>query len=267
MQDHLELVLAFLACLILSAIYILYAFIATPSGGHPFGHYIGIIGMMLMIITETVYTLRKRLSWLHWLGPLRRWLSFHIFTGIVGPFLVLLHSAFMLNGLAGFTLVMTGIVVMSGFVGRYIYTAVPRSRAGVELGLDELTARANALQKQLDVWAVQKPGVIDAVTAHLKVTPAQPNSWFSVLTRTLDESAYNQRLRTALYDIERIEHARFNDLEQLLRRRRQLEKQVASIDWVHRLLGIWRFVHIPLGVTLFTAAFIHVFVAVYFKGW
>jgi len=163
--------------------------------------------------------------------------------------------------------VMTGIVVLSGFVGRYIYTAVPRSRAGVELSRDELAARADALQKQLDAWATQKPRVINAVTARLTVSSAQPNNWVGVLTRTLDESSYNQHLRIALSDIERTERARFNDLEQLLRRSRQLDRQVASIDSMHRLLGIWRFVHIPLGITLFTAAFIHVIAALFFKGW
>ena len=39
---------------------------------------------VLLLMTETLYTFRKRFKWLQ-VGRLRAWLSFHIFTGIVGP--------------------------------------------------------------------------------------------------------------------------------------------------------------------------------------
>jgi hypothetical protein len=80
---------------------------------------------------------------------MRSWLGFHIYTGIVGPFLVLLHTAWNFGGLAGLLTLMMGLVVASGFVGRYIYTAVPRTADGVILEAGEITrlldeARAEA---------------------------------------------------------------------------------------------------------------------------
>jgi len=265
-EEHLELWFAFFACIILAGFYILYAWVAIPSGGHPFGHFIGVIGFALMLATETIYTLRKRIRWLNWLGPLRLWLSFHIFTGIVGPFLVLLHSAFLVGGLAGFAMLMTGAVVLSGFAGRYIYTAVPRTRAGVELSRDELAARADALQRELAAWAQHKPGLLDALQSRLATTPLAANDWLGLFTRAWTDRAYDRRVHNALRALAPNERAHVRELEKMLHRHHQLERQIASLDLVHRLMGVWRLVHVPLGATLFTAAFIHVLAALWFKG-
>lgn len=264
MEEHLELWLGFVACLILAAIYLGYALLATPSGGHPFGLLIGIIGMALMLVTETVYSIRKRVRWLHWAGSLRLWLSFHIFTGIVGPFLVLLHSAFAVGGLAGWALAMTGIVVLSGFTGRYVYTAVPRTRAGIEVTRAELDARAKALKEELDERIARQPGLSTALAG--VGTPANAGGWSDVLLRTVKDYNHDRRVHAALRSVTRAEGARVRELEQLLRRQHQLERQIDSLEWVHRIMGVWRLVHVPLGITLFTTAFIHVIAALYFRG-
>ena len=48
-------------------------------------------------------------------------------TGLVGPYMVLLHTALNFNGLAGLTTVLMVVVVISGLVGRFIYTRLPRT--------------------------------------------------------------------------------------------------------------------------------------------
>jgi hypothetical protein len=172
----------------------------------------------------------------------------------------------MIGGLAGFAMLMTGIVVLSGFAGRYIYTAVPRTRAGVEVNRDELGARAAQLQSELNAWAAQKPELITAINARVAISSVKPNDWIGFFTRSWQDYAYNQQIHSALRGLERSERARFGELEKLLRRRRQLERQIASLSLVHRLMGVWRMVHVPLGAALFTAAFIHVIAALFFKG-
>ena len=47
--------------------------------------------------------------------------------------MVLLHSSWKFNGLAGATTLLTIIIVISGFIGRYIYTQIPRTLEGVEI--------------------------------------------------------------------------------------------------------------------------------------
>jgi hypothetical protein len=66
------------------------------------------------------------------------WLQIHIITGLVGPYLVLLHTSFKFNGIAGFTLWLTLLVVASGFIGRYLFTSLPRTAEGVEMEISAI---------------------------------------------------------------------------------------------------------------------------------
>jgi hypothetical protein len=154
-QSNRELWLAFIAVLLIS---IFYLFVVITLGGIPaasefFGHSLGILGFLLMLMTETVYSLRKRSRSARW-GRMASWLQFHIFTGLVGPYLVLLHSSWKFNGLAGIVMLLTGIIVASGFIGRYIYTAVPRTADGLAVEAKELENEIRnseaELQKRMD---------------------------------------------------------------------------------------------------------------------
>jgi hypothetical protein len=176
-----ELWFAFFAIIFFSLFYI---FVAIILGGIPparefFGHSLGIFGFILMLSTETLYTFRKRSRYARW-GRLSTWLQIHIVTGIVGPYLVLLHSSWKFKGLAGVVMLLTGIIVLSGFIGRYIYTAIPRTAEGVEI-----------------------------------------------------ES---------------------NDL------------QLATLVTARKLFALWHTIHIPLGITLFAAAFVHIVAAIYYAS-
>ena len=180
-HSNKELWLSLLACLIITGIYALVVFWtrSIPPAGEFFGHLLGVFGFLLMLMTETLYSLRKRSRRAFW-GPMAGWLQFHIFTGLVGPYLVLLHTSWKFNGLAGATTLLTIIIVVSGFIGRYIYTRIPRTLDGVE---------------------DQAPGV---------------------------------------------------------------QLQAAALASARRLLAIWHAVHIPIGMALFTAAFIHIGAALYY---
>ncbi len=115
----------------------------TPRSSGLLGHGIGIAGFLLMLMTETLYSLRKRSRRARW-GRTASWLRFHIVTGLVGPYMVLLHAAWRYNGLAGLVMLMTVVVVASGFVGRYIYTRIPRNADGLMLQATELQAQVEA---------------------------------------------------------------------------------------------------------------------------
>jgi hypothetical protein len=176
-----ELWLALIASILITGFY---AFVMAitgkiPAAGELFGHTLGILGFLLMILTETVYSLRKRSRSARW-GKMSEWLQFHIFTGLVGPYMVFLHTSWKFNGLAGAVTLMTLIVVISGFIGRYIYTRIPRTADGVE---------------------------IDSPLG---------------------------------------------------------EAQAAAIANARRLLALWHTIHIPIGMALFTAAFIHMGGALYY---
>lgn len=117
-----------------------------PAAGELFGHTLGILGFLLMLMTETLYSLRKRSRSIRW-GRMSEWLQFHIFTGLVGPYMVLLHTSWKFNGLAGALTLLTMIIVLSGFIGRYIYTKIPRTSDGLEA--DSLQAATIGKARQL----------------------------------------------------------------------------------------------------------------------
>jgi hypothetical protein len=176
-----ELWIAFFFIIFFSLIYLLGAIIlgGIPPASEFFGHSLGIFGFVLMLSTETLYTLRKRSRFAQW-GRLSTWLQIHIITGIVGPFLVLLHSSWKFNGLAGVVMLLTITIVVSGFIGRYIYTAIPRTADGIEIISDEL--------------------------------------------------------------------------------------KLAALVTARKMFALWHTIHIPLGITLFVAVFIHILAAIYYAS-
>jgi hypothetical protein len=99
---------------------------AFPAASSWVGHGIGIVGFVLMLMTATLYSLRKLRKDASW-GSTASWLRVHMVMGLVGPYMVLLHTAMRFQGIAGLTMLLTVLVVMSGLVGRFLYTRVPRS--------------------------------------------------------------------------------------------------------------------------------------------
>jgi hypothetical protein len=177
-RSNWELWGAFIAGLVITAVYAAVVIFTQqiPPAKDAFGLGLGILGFILMLMTEILYSLRKRSRLAHW-GRMAEWLKFHIFTGLVGPYMVLLHSSWKFNGVAGVITLFTVVIVISGFIGRYIYTRIPRTADGVEI---ESGLSAEALKK------------------------------------------------------------------------------------ARRLMALWHTIHIPIGIVLFTAAFVHIGGAIYY---
>ena len=129
---------------------------AIPAASGFVGHWLGVIGFILMLMTEILYSLRKRYQFARW-GKLQSWLSFHIVTGLVGPYMVLLHSSWKFNGLAGILMLLTIIIVISGFIGRYFYTAIPRSIDGAYLEAEQISKMIKDIEGSIDVWKLSQP--------------------------------------------------------------------------------------------------------------
>jgi hypothetical protein len=126
---------------------------AFPKASSLVGHGIGIVGFILMLMTATLYSVRKLRSDASW-GSTAAWLKFHMVTGLVGPYMVLLHTAMKFNGLAGLATLLTVVVVVSGLMGRYLYTRVPRAAPDSAAGDAGAEARSRLLKrrKRLATW-------------------------------------------------------------------------------------------------------------------
>ncbi len=235
-----------------------------PPASDLFGHGLGIVGFLLMLMTETLYSLRKRSRGARW-GRMSSWLRFHIFTGLVGPYLVLLHTSWKFNGLAGIVTALMITVVFSGVVGRYIYTAVPRTADGVVVEAAELERQIAAAEADLRHWLAGRPEADQRLVQRLAALPDAAGSGPSlVLGRALLEWGYRQAWRRERRRMSALERAQARELERLLRQRRSLLRQVASLALARRMLAIWHTVHIPIGMALFTAAFVHIGAGIYY---
>ena len=237
---------------------------SAPAASGLLGHGLGVAGFVLMLMTETLYSLRKRSRSARW-GRTAAWLRFHIFTGLVGPFLVLLHTSWKFNGLAGVVMLLTGIVVVSGFVGRYIYTAVPRTADGVEVEAAALEAQIAVAEAELQHWLAGRPDSTRRLVQRLAALPAAGGGGpLLILGRTFLEWGYRLEWRRERRRMEGIAKAQARELERLLGRQRALQRQVASLATARRMLALWHAVHIPLGMALFTAALVHIGAAIYY---
>jgi hypothetical protein len=154
-----EIWYALIAIVVTTAVYLIaYQQAGTfPQASGLVGHGIGILGFVLMLMTETLYTIRKQMTDARW-GSMAGWLRFHIVTGLVGPYMVLLHSTMRFSGVAGIAMLLTVVVVASGVVGRYIYTAIPRAVDGSELpegsapDAEKRAERLAAMRRALATW-------------------------------------------------------------------------------------------------------------------
>jgi len=137
-----------------------------PDAGSIVGHWIGVIGFALMLVTEVAYSVRKQVTDARW-GPTAAWLRFHVVTGLVGPYLVLLHTAMKLRGLAGVSALITLLVVASGVVGRYLYTAIPRDVEEPNAGAGGPVREMPPARQRL---ATQRSAVATWRTVHVPLT-------------------------------------------------------------------------------------------------
>lgn len=112
-----------------TALYLVAARTGIPAPAGLIGHGLGIAGFLLMIVAETAYTWRKNPG-RNGPGPLRVWLQVHVLAGLVGPYLIMLHSAFRFRGLAGVLTLLTLVIVASGGAGRYLYGSVSGAESG-----------------------------------------------------------------------------------------------------------------------------------------
>ncbi len=95
----------------------------TFAGSAP-GHLLGIAGTILIVMT-LIYPLRKRI--LKKKGK-QNPLNSHVTYGLIGPSLVVIHSAHKFSSLVGILVFISLVlVVFSGIVGRYLFKKVNRS--------------------------------------------------------------------------------------------------------------------------------------------
>lgn len=234
-----------------------------PSKG--IWHILGWTGSAFMVVMM-LYSVRKRFSiFAHW-GPLRHWLSAHIFLGITGALLVTLHTTFKLGGIVATSFWSMIITVIFGVLGRYIYIQIPQNVAGTDLQVNEI----DKMVEDVDSKLRERSGKIDISALFKEID-------------VVDESVKDLNVLIALYvmlktDI--INRFKLLHINKVLiteyKLRRDIRKQILAfmsrkaalirrknfLSTSHRLLHYWHVLHVPLAIVMFIIMFLHI--GVYF---
>jgi len=262
LAENWELIAASLSVLALTAAYLIVARLTVTQAGLPANHGLGILGFLLMVATETLYSWRKTRRDARW-GRTHVWLKAHIFGGIVGPYMVFLHTGFHFAGLAGITFWMTVALMCSGFIGRYIHTAIPRTATGYELDVDQLETAIRDTEARLQAWAWRSahPTQLRALSEAIEAMPIAGEERFRALPEGRTERHGREPWQQAVERLEAPIREQVRTLGVLLDYRRALQRHAIGAVPARRLLAVWHAAHVPLAIATFAAALLHMVAA------
>lgn len=239
-------------------------FWALKPGGSR-GHLYGVIGSSLMVIM-LVYSLRKRMRILRRLGKLRDWLDFHIFCGVVGPLLVVLHSSFKVQGLVALSFWSMIAVALSGVLGRYLYLQIPRTRAGDELGLAEVEEIRGELTRKLRE-DFHLPETALAELDRLALSGISPTERLPTLLFHLPFQAVSLRMRLFSFrrrlqrELQDPPRPLLREVTRLARQKALLERRLVLWKRLQQLFHYWHVFHKPFAVVMYVFMVVHIAVA------
>jgi hypothetical protein len=227
-----------------------------PSGR--VGHGVGVVGGALLLLLF-LYPARKRIRALRGLGSLRKWLDIHIWMGITGPLLIVVHSSFKVRGLVAISFWSMVAVALSGVLGRYLYLQIPRDTRGDELDDGAIAARESALQRELQAAG---GGIDPATLERLAGTPDRDATGFAGWLR--QDLSWLLRRWTLGRELRRAGAADPGALLRLLRRQQLACRRRLGLEPARRLLHHWHVIHRPFALLMVLFMLVHVAVALLF---
>ncbi|MDK9699168.1 MAG: hypothetical protein OEM52_03315 [bacterium] len=234
--------------------------------GGTLGHGLGILGM-LMMLSILVYYARKRVSWMKNWGPIRIWLQVHIFMGLCGPMLILFHSTGKVDGLVALSFWAMWGVVLSGIIGKWLYSQIPKSLAGSELSMQELMEEdrrlVGALRKELGLQhpIFDKIDAISSIPEGVQGADALTALKF-IIQDDISRVRQIRELKQAIAS-EGIASEQAKRILALAKRKSLLVRKMRLLDTAQALFHWWHVFHKPLTYLMYGAAAIHVTVAIF----
>jgi hypothetical protein len=230
------------------------------------GHTYGVIGSTFMILMLS-YTLRKRAKFLRNKGRLNRWLDIHIFFGIWGPLLVVLHTSFKVQGLVAVSFWSMVAVAASGIFGRYLYLQIPRNIQGEELSMKDLEAERQAYSQRLRDEYGLSDEIIGRLEKHDTVHIKEEDGILKVLLVILAQDA----LQPFRFGHRHRDHIELKDIPARVRgevvrvthKRALLDRRILLLNRVQQLFHYWHVIHKPFAIIMYSIMVVHVVVAIW----
>ncbi|MCK6695037.1 MAG: hypothetical protein L6Q97_23425 [Thermoanaerobaculia bacterium] len=234
-----------------------------PSG--VFGHGLGIIGTLMILIGVFSYIARKRYKFLARMGRLKYWLEFHIFLCSVGPVLVLFHTAFKFGGIVSIAFWSMVAVVASGVIGRFIYIQIPRSIEGRELSLNEIQALKGDMETTMkNTYGLSEAG-FNAIMEATRISPRTSggNLLGGMVNKYFEDRKTLQRVKNILRG-NNLSGADLKKVSDLVKNEIALNNRIDRLQTMQRLFKYWHVAHLPFALIMLIIMVIHVGVTLAF---
>lgn len=227
------------------------------------GYWMGVAGGSLMLVL-LLYPLSKRARAMRELMPVRYWFALHMFMGIFGPLLVIMHSTLRLNSFnAAVAFWSMVIVASSGLVGRFVYGRLHAGLYGRQRSFAEVAKAAETTLGNAAAHLAQAPEVMTELrqfathaNAVARAGLRRPIAFF-LLNRRSRQCAARCALLLAVTsrsvigaDVDAIDRAVVDYL--------QTARDAAQFRAFERVFALWHVLHIPLVWLLVVSAVFHV---------
>lgn len=228
-----------------------------PSG--IFGHGLGIVGTLLIIIGVFGYQAKKRFRVLAPLGRLKYWLEFHIFLCSLGPVMILFHTAFKFGGIVSISFWSMIAVVVSGIIGRFIYIQIPRTIEGRELSLNEVREMKGDLGEilkgsyHLDAGSYQT--VLDAVSIN---SQRMKGGFFSRIVGKYFEDKKTISLIKSTLRANGLSNTDTRKVAKMVGNEISLNNRIERLVTMQELFKYWHVAHLPFALIMLIIMIIHV---------
>jgi len=226
------------------------------------------LSAVVAVVVNLAYLLRRAAWFPFELGSLKLWMTVHVASGATALTLVALHAGLhfgdSLGGHAGLAM---AVLVLTGAIGRYLYSFVPRAANGRELAVEEVETRLAALSPQ---WDREHPGLADEIGREIRAQVRQ-GGWSGSLPRRLFGLVAGQlRLRRGLAELKQRVRARgltpaeVRDVLDLIRRAQRASFMASHFEELRGLLASWRYLHRWVALLMVLLLIVHVLNAVRF---
>jgi Fe-S-cluster-containing hydrogenase component 2 len=231
----------------------------TFRPGDQLSTYCGLVGTSLMIIAA-VYPIFRRIKLFRWMASNTMWFDFHLMAGTVGPMFIALHSVLRLDTWVSAAFWSMAITVVSGFLGRYLYTQVPELSSGVEL--EELD-HERAFQRARPVLTVPMAEIDRelaeqrAKAQRVAMSPSLLRALWWLLFQDIGRipRTMARRGRLAQLGVDRVTR---KDLARRAARMIVIARRQVVAPKAQLLLHSWKKVHVPFTVLLTAFAIAHI---------
>jgi hypothetical protein len=238
------------------------------------GYWLGVAGGVAMLFLFT-YPLRKRWKVTYNWGATKNWFVVHMVLGVLGPWLILLHSTFSVHSTnAAVALYSMIAVALSGVIGRFLFMRLHTDLRGERANLAQARQTLAALCQRIDNGTPALRAVLAPLHAFEddcvgRRGQALPTHFAALVTLPSQRRRVDRQAKVALQDaLQQISAAQgsskpqgmahYRELHDALRHYSAGVQRAAQYQTFERLFSLWHLAHVPFVWILVLCALFHV---------